>query len=134
MSSLIHHMSIIRYYRDTRPWDEETIQLPKWSDVEAAIRRMDNYCYPIVQLNCHDDEEAEDIFNVIGGDGRWAIFHMMAEWEYEDPLGGDEEVRLWDSDQGYFCKEKNVITDIEKVLQISKMYYDTGSYDKLNDI
>jgi hypothetical protein len=134
MASPIHHMTVIRYYRDGRHWDSEQVRSPSWSDAEAAIRRMDNYCFPIVQLNCTEHEDDEGIFNVIGGDGRWALFHMMGEWQYEDPSGGDGEVRLWDSDQGYFCKERNVLTDIERVLRITKAFYDTGSYDHLDEV
>ncbi len=134
MSSPIHHMIITRYYRDGRHWDSERIDSPSWSDVETAVRRMDNYCFPIVQLNTTEHEENADIFNLCGGAGRWALFHMMGEWQYEDPDGGDGEVRLWDSDQGYFCEEKNVLTDIEKVLRITKAFYDTGSYDGLNAV
>jgi hypothetical protein len=59
---------------------------------------------------------------------------MMGDWQYEDPVGGDDEVRLWDSDQGYFCREKNVLRDVEKVLRIAKAYYDTGSYDGLEGV
>lgn len=125
-------MSIVRYYRDGRPWDSEDILSPEWPQVEAAIRRMDNYCYPIVELNRTEYEDDEDIFNIIGGNGRWVLFHMMDDWQYEDPNGSDKEVRLWDSDQGYFCKERNVITDIEKVLRITKEFFDSGSYKNLN--
>jgi hypothetical protein len=134
MASPIHQMDVIRYYRDKRPWDEVRILAPSWEDVEAAIRRMDNYCFPIVQLNTTDEDENEALFNVIGGDGRWALFHMMGEWQYEDPNGSEEEARLWDSDQGYYCKAKNVLTDVEKVLRIARAYYETGSYDGLDAI
>jgi hypothetical protein len=125
---------VIRYYRDGRHWDVEKIVVPAWSDVEAAIRKMDNYCFPIVQLNTTDNERAEDIFNICGGAGRWALFHMMGDWQYEEPGGGEGEVQLWDSDQGYYCSEKNILTDIEKVLRITKAFYDTGSYNGLDAV
>ncbi len=134
MSAPIHHMTVIRYYRDGRHWDTEQITAPSWNDVETAIRRMDNYCFPIVQLNTTENEEDEDIFNVCGGAGRWALFHMLGDWQYEDPAGGDGAVRLWDSDQGYYCEEKNVLTDVEKVLRITKAFYDTGSYVSLDRV
>lgn len=134
MSSPVHHMTVIRYHRDSRPWASEDVRSPTWHDVETAIRRMDNYCYPIVQLNCTEFEDDEDIFNVIGGDGRYAIFHMMGEWQYEDPHGGDGDVRLWESDQGYFCKERNIINDVEKVLRITRQFFESGSYDGLDDV
>jgi hypothetical protein len=134
MAAPIHHMTIIRYYRDGRHWDTQQIDSPAWSDIESAIRCMDNYCFPIVQLNTTDSEEDENIFNICGGEGRWALFHMMGEWQYEDPAGGDREVRLWDSDQGYYCREKNILTDIEKVLRITKAFHSSGSYDGLNSV
>jgi len=134
MSSPIHHMTVIRYYRDGRPWDSEDITEPAWPDVEAAIRRMDNYCFPIVQLNTTEYEDSGDIFNVVGGAGRWALFHMMGDWQYDLQGGGEGEVQLWDSDQGYFCREKNILTDIEKVLRITRAFYDTGSYGSLDTV
>ena len=128
-------MDAIRYYRDGRHWDVEQVVSPSWADVEAAVRRMDNYCFPIVLLNTTDDVEEPSQFNVCGGAGRWALFHMMGDWEYEDPTSTDEsEVRLWDSDQGYFCKGKNILTDVEKALRIIKAYYETGSYERLDEV
>ena len=132
MAKPIHHMEAVRYYRDGRPWDTERLDSPAWSHVDAAIRRMNNYCFPIVELNTTDEDTSESIFLVIGGAGRWALLNIMGEWQYEDPEGGEEEVRLWDSDQGYYCKRKNVLTDLEKVVRIAKVYYDTGSYDGLD--
>ena len=59
---------------------------------------------------------------------------MMGEWQYAEPGGSEREVRLWDSDQGYFCCEKNVLRDVEKVLRIVKKFYETGSYDDLDSV
>lgn len=124
-------MTIIRYSSDGRHWDSEQINSPSWSDVESAIHRMDNYCYPIVHLNTTGNDEDENIFNICGGAGRWALFHMMGAWQYERPEGGEEEVRLWDSDQGYYCREKNILIDLTTVLSIVRKFYETGSYDAL---
>ena len=74
------------------------------------------------------------MFNVCGGAGRWALFHIMGDWQYVDPNKGDGEVRLWESDQGYFCQEKNILTDVEKVLRVTKAFYDTGSYEGLDEV
>ena len=134
MASSILRMTVIRYYRDRRPWVAGEIDSPSWSDVEEAIRRMDNYCFPIVQLNTTDNDEDENIFNVVGGDGRWALFHMMGDWQYAEPGGSEKEVRLWESDQGYYCREKNVLTDVEKVLRIVRKFYEAGSYDDLDSV
>src|SRR5437762_3319891 len=114
MTSPIRCMLIVRYYRDGRHWDTERINAPAWPEVEAAIRRMDDYCFPIVQLNPTDEDWGEDVLNVIGGAGRWALFETMEKWQYEDPQGSDEPISLWKSDQGYSCKAKNILTDVEK--------------------
>lgn len=134
MPSAIHHMGVVRYYRDGRPWDSEDVLSPNWANVEGAVRRMDNYCFPIVTLHTNGDEDDDTYLNIIGGDGRWAMFHVMGEWQYEDPAGSEEEVRLWESDQGYFCKAKNVLVDVEEVLRLAKAFYDSGSYEKLGEV
>lgn len=95
---------------------------------------MDDHFYPIVQLNCSERDDGETIFNVIGGNGRFALFHMMGDWQYSDSAGSDEEVRLWTSNQGYFCAQRNILTDIDKVLTIVKAYYETGSYAGLDSV
>jgi hypothetical protein len=54
---------------------------------------MDDHFYPIVKLNCSDHDDDQTI-NVIGGNGRFALFHMMGDRQYSDAAGSDEEVRL----------------------------------------
>lgn len=93
---------------------------------------MDNVCLPLVQLNPTGDEEDENTFNVIGGDGRWAMFQIMGEWHYENPTGGEGEALLWESGQGYACRERNVLTDVEAVLRIARKFYETSDYAELN--
>ena len=114
---------------------------PSWAEIETAIRRMDDRCHPIVTLSCvvsgalTDAFEDEESFNVVGGDGRWALFETMgAFWRFEDPDGSTEEDRLWESDQGYFCERRNIVTDIRAVLAMARAYYETGSYEGLTKI
>jgi hypothetical protein len=136
MASPIQLMTVSRYYRDARPSDAEYVPSPTWADVEAAVRRMDNYCFPFVSLSVHDDPEDErlEAFWVVGGDGRWALLQASGDWQYERLDGGEEDVRLWDSDQGYFCKAKNVVTDVNEVLRVTKAFYHSGSYESLGPI
>ena len=140
MASPVRSMVIVRYYEDGRPWDAEVIADPTWDAVELAVRQMDDNLRPIVLLSPErfgsSDEafEDDDAFNVIGGAGPYALFQTAGEWRYEDPNGGTEKVRLWQSDQGYFCQERNVITDVEKVLRIVRVYYDSGTYEGLDTV
>ena len=123
-------MTAVRHFEG-----DEVLRDPAWADVEAAVRRMENFSFPCVELNTSDDYPSPDMLVVVGGEGRWALAqNTIGGWAYEDPAGSDEEVRLWESDQGYFCEAKNIVTDIEKVLRIVRAYYDTGSYDGLDAV
>ena len=67
----IHHLTIVRYYRDGRHWDTERIESPPWTIVEGAIRRMDNYCFPIVLLEPTDEDWGEKLAE--RGRRRWPL-------------------------------------------------------------
>lgn len=130
-------MTVARYDDKGQSLEPARVIEPAWSDVEAAIRRMDNYCFPFICLNTDaldPEDEGLDLFWVVGGAGRWALLQASGEWQYQDSSAGNEEVRLWESDQGYFCKQKNILADLEKVLRITRAYYDTGSYAGLDAI
>src|SRR5438045_2887269 len=111
MGSPVHEMTIARYDDKGLSLEPERVIEPTWNDVDTAIRRIDNYCFPFICLNT-DPLEPEDeglkSFWVVGGGGRWALLQASGDWQYEDPEAGNEDVRLWDSDQGYFCKRKNI--------------------------
>jgi hypothetical protein len=127
-------MDVTRYLPGREP-DQETVVSPTWADVEAAVRPMENYCYPIVELSTSDNENDDAKFVIIGGAGRWALSHNYGEWQYVDATSTDDsEVRLWESDQGYFCERKNVLTDIKNVLRIIRRYFDTSSYGDLDAV
>src|SRR5688572_33029268 len=66
MGPPIHHMTVIRYHRDDRPWESERIESRTWAEVETAVRRMENYCFQWVSLNTTDDDIHENVFNVMG--------------------------------------------------------------------
>lgn len=125
-------------YPEGRPSDTVAVANPSWQAVEAAVRQMDDDRFPIVILSCRDSSlgtsvfEDENAFNIIGGSGRYALFHMMADWQYQDPRGSTAPTRLWQSDQGYHCEERDVLTDIENALLIVKAFYETGSHAHLD--
>ncbi len=127
-------MTVIQYYRDGRPWTSEEILNPKWEQVENAVKAMDNYCFPVVWLHPSENPDDEKTLDIIGGNGRWAVFHHMGDWQYSDGSGDETEVRLWESDQGYECQEHNVIKDIKLLLEYVRLFYDTASYAKLKQL
>jgi hypothetical protein len=61
----------------------------------------------------------------------FALFEFFKRWEFDDPTGGDEDVRLWQSDQGYFCQKRNIVADVNDVLTLARVYFETGSYAAL---
>ena len=132
MSSEIKSMAILRYYQDVHPWDVKLVKNPTWEEVEAAIRQMDDYYFPNVLLSRLEFDDGEDVFSdedafhILGAANKCTL--AMGGWQYEDPDGSTSEVRLWESDQGYYCQERNVIRDIDKTLRIVKEIYETGSY------
>lgn len=130
----IRYMNVIQYFRDQRPWTCKTVTNPSWQQVEKAVSKMDNYCFPIVQIGCGLADDDDDSFNIVGGDGRFAIFHFMGDWQFEDDSGDNTEVRLWESDQGYYCQESNVIKDLDLALRVTKQYFETGSYENLDRV
>ena len=134
MDQPIKLLTEVEYFRDERPWAEHRTASPAWNDVEAAVRRMDNFCFPFVQLHPTESDDAEDTLYIIGGNGRYAMSHMMGEWQYVDATRGDAPAHLWESDQGYECLECNILTDVAKVLRIAKHFYETGNYAQLDKI
>lgn len=133
-SMTARHLTVL-HYPPRQHWHCVEIREPSWEEVSAAIRQMDDAEFPIVQLSwndvdsCFDDEAS---FNIIGGPPTgFALFEFFPGWKFDDPGGGDEDVRLWQSDQGYFCKRRNIIVDIALVLKLSKVYFETGSYDEV---
>ena len=110
----------------------EVIDHPSWEQVQAAIRRMENFCYPIVTLAF--DESEQDGLIIVGGPRRYSATRVDGSWIYERPDGSDQEVRLWLSDQGFYCRERNIIRTRRRTLEIAKAFYETGDFEKVAEV
>jgi len=93
---------------------------------------MENFCFPIVTLAF--DASEQDGLIVVGGPRRYSATRVDGSWIYERPDGGDQEVRLWESDQGFYCRERNIIGTRRKMLEIAKAFYETGDFEKVAEI
>ncbi|PXA90212.1 hypothetical protein DMC25_08320 [Caulobacter sp. D4A] len=131
------HMTLFRY----PPQDGSRlieIDAPTWPQVREAVERLDDQEFPIVQLDANAADSCVDIegaFNVFGGRGSgYAVFENMGVWRFLWPEGSDEEVRLWQSDQGYFCERRALLTDLGDVLELAEAYFNTGSYAAVVDV
>lgn len=136
MGAPVVRMSCTRYDRSAsgdpvrRP--PEVTDHPSWEQVQAAVRRMENFCYPIVTI-ATDPEEQHALF-IVGGPRRFAVADLTGTWQYERPDGGKEEVRLWASDQGYYCRERNVIRSRGKVLDLARAFFETGNFANVVEV
>jgi hypothetical protein len=136
MPHAVQTLVAIRYHRNSKPWDAELTRCPAWSQVEEAIRRMDDRFFPIVAqsaLECASDEalfEDDESLHIIGGNGRFALFQNGGPWQYSSHNGSTAPVHLWQSDQGYFCEEHNVAT-LEMTLRLAKLFHETSSFQAL---
>lgn len=132
--NLIKTLVALRYYPDNKPWDGELIRNPSWEQVESVIRRMDDVCFPLVALSLNDCLavndvfEDDDSFHVIGGNDRFALFKNTGDWQYDNPYGSDDSVRLWQSDQGYFCEQRNIAT-LNTTLSLTRAFYLSGNFE-----
>jgi hypothetical protein len=130
MSRFIDLMTAHRANAPEEPsWPHETIENPTWDQVEHAIRRLDKVRYTAVQLHRAGDCSEEE-FCIVGGAGQWYMVDSVLRWEYYDSSGGDERVVIW-KDMDMECKQGNLLTDIEKVVRIAELFFETGSYDGL---
>ena len=129
-------MNAFRYDRTEaggpRRLPPEIVDLPSWSQVQAAIRRMENFCFPIVTLAFDSSEKDGLVF--VGGPRRFAITRVDGSWMFERAGGTDREVRLWASDQGYYCRDRNIASSKRTVLAIAKALYDTGDFGAVAEV
>lgn len=136
MRAPVARMSCMRYDRSAsgEPVRQppEIVNYPSWQQVQAAIRRMENFCYPIVTIAT--DPEEQHALCVVGGPRRFAVADLTGTWQYERPDGGKEEVRLWASDQGYYCRERNIIRLRRTVLDLARTFFETGNFVKVAEV
>jgi hypothetical protein len=110
----------------------EVVDHPSWEQVQEAIRRMENFCYPIVTIAT--DPEEQHALLIVGGPRRFAVADLTGTWQYERPDGGKKEVRLWASNQGYYCRERNIIRSRRKVLDFARAFFETGDFVKVAEV
>jgi hypothetical protein len=130
---VVQTLRITIYSPDGSTWRTEEKVHPHWRDIEAAIRRLDQYCYPFIWLYRADHLEENDPydFDVIGGNDLYALDGIAKgkSFTYVRPDGGAELIRVWRSDQGFETAARYVCQDIDTVLQATKYFCDYGTPD-----
>lgn len=107
---------------------------PSWEEVEARIRQLDQFCHPLVRLCLTEDEDDDFSLNILGGNGKYAIFSMCADWQFHDPAKSDVEIQVWLSDQGASFCESDVCEDLEQAILIARRFFETGAYEAINEM
>ncbi len=125
-------------YESHWEWHDEQILLPNWSQIEEAIRRLDQFHYPFLHLwptldgTHHQLTEDCEWLTLIGGNGEyWFAATIGGRWQnhFINPSGGGEQVQLWSSDQGFAAPDKEVCRDVDVVLNAVRYYAEHGGYD-----
>ena len=130
-------LETIEYPPRAGGWRSTKTPEPTWAEVESAIRRLDRDRFPIVFLwpttdeSAHEVTEENELFQVVGGDGAYWLA-VTADGYFErrldDPEQGDEEVEVWESDQGYVTEARHVCTDVDAVLRAARHYAERGGF------
>lgn len=130
-------LQITQYSGDGRRWSSRDVIEPRWSEIETAIRRLDQFRYPFIWLLLHgktlEDCMDDGYLNIIGGNGVYSI-------DGATPKGGrrrffnskhsrTKQVNVWLSDQGFATQEAFVCFDLATVLRIAKYFYDHRNFD-----
>jgi hypothetical protein len=134
MASPVKVLELFLYSPEGVALEPVRIPNPSWDEVERCIRALDQYCHPLVRLCLSDDETDNDNLDILGGNGKYAIFQTCAEWIFYDPNKGDDEVEVWLSDQGSRWPDSNVCNDIERVIRIAREFFRNGSYECLDHV
>jgi len=132
----VHRLAICEYDRNEN-WQTYAILNPPWSEIEAAIRKLDRRLFPFVTIYLNEKEGGEEgvhYFCVMGGDSEYAMFgakeRLTPVTRYFDPTRSEhEEVWVWTTDQGAVYKKCYLCNDVARVLQISRYFAETGEFD-----
>jgi Immunity protein Imm1 len=111
---------------------------PTWAQIEAAIRRLDRFHFPFLFLWPTEDARKHyvdgdcEVFEVMGGEGVYWIAGSLDGYfqrRFLNPEGGDEDVVVWTSDQGFGAADRHICRDVEVVLRAARYYAEHGGFD-----
>ena len=131
-------LDVVEYPPDGSRRIASRLPLPTWSQIEAAIRRLDRFCFPFLFLWPTEDENKHfvdgdcEVFEVMGGEGVYWLAGSSDGYfqrRFVNPDGGDEDVMVWTSDQGFGDAERHICRDIEVAVQSARYYAKTGGFD-----
>ena len=130
---IVQRLDVCVYEADGS-YHEEFVRNPSWSDVDAAIRRLDKHAYPFLflQLRADPQDDPGERFEIMGGHGDYWIagsFGRYSQRRYTNPSGGTHEVTVWTGDQGFGDRDCYICHDQRKGLQAARYFFDRGDFD-----
>ena len=125
-------LEVTEYPRSGAGYKTQVYPLPRWQQIEDAVRSLNHFCLPFFFIGLQDRCEGEDCFSVLGGPNGYAITAEVPEvgWvQYCDPSHTGGEVPVWTSDQRFYPLERHVTYDLKLVIQITNYYALHGQLD-----
>jgi hypothetical protein len=111
-------------------FEDSVIQSPQWSDIEAAIRKLDGSVSQEIYLHPKRDN-LETWLSIGGGTGKYLVTGSINNEHFPTYVNGNEradDVPLLIGGQlGEF--PNNWIVDVDVALQIAKAFWDAGAFE-----
>ncbi len=119
-------LEITRHLSDRQTNEVRQIRDPSWGQIEQSIRDLDQDALPSLRVWAGEVEQAPAL-DVIGGKGQYVLRELGDGWIYYDPSQGEEEIEVSQSIPGHRYPAFYVCGDLQRVLQIVRHYYETGT-------
>jgi hypothetical protein len=127
----IRAIHITEYHTAAGPYNCSFIREPSWNEIEFAIRRLDRNLFPFLWLY-HEFEALEGELpdmDVVGGCGEYAIKVNQKDGSVlsaVDLTRSENRIDIWVSDQGASLPEYELCPNVEKTLEIVRLFCESG--------
>ena len=114
----IHELDVIIYDENGQSWHEEKVPQPTWTAIEVAVRRMDRFQYPILNLRLTPDSDIPEL-NMLGGNGAYHLAVTIQGYHERRVYFSEKEgdvIDIWESDQGFETENNYLIEDLDLAL------------------
>jgi hypothetical protein len=129
----VKRLDVIVYTDGGRSWHTESTVRPSWSLIEQSIRRLDKFAHPFLFLCLSETQGDEDErLEIMGGDGDYWVagtFDGYFQRRLVNQDGGDGEIEVWTSDQGFGDAERYICHDVEEVVRVARHFFDHRGFD-----
>jgi len=123
------------FHNDDTGWNcqESTTLNPTWEQVEAAIRKLDKFQNPFAWFYLSPNAASGEVpeFEVVGGEGDYAVACSIKGFHQRMPCNpdlGNKMIAVWTSDQGAEIEAKNIIYDVDLVLELTRYFCEHADF------